>query len=103
MANADVTKTYEGHYEIVSLVGTIDPDGQHHMHISISDADGNVFGGHVFAEHIIYTTGKLRFGMLLTKDSCEQAEIVVGTNDNEHYSRQECPLSGWPELVVTPK
>ena len=57
MANANVTKTYEGHFEIVSLVGTIDPDGQHHLHISISDAEGDVFGGHVFAEHIIYTTG----------------------------------------------
>jgi len=87
MANANVTKTYEGHFEIVSLVGTIDPDGQHHLHISISDAEGDVFGGHVFAEHIIYTT----------------AEIVIGSNDNEHYSRQDCPLSGWPELVVTPK
>ena len=58
MANADLTKTYEGHFEIVSLVGTIDPDGQHHMHIAISDGDGAVHGGHVYSDHIVYTTGK---------------------------------------------
>ena len=58
MANADLTKTYEGHFEIVSLVGTIDPDGQHHMHIAISDADGAVYGGHVYSDHTVYTTGK---------------------------------------------
>ena len=42
----------------MSLVGTIDPDGQHHMHIAISDADGAVHGGHVYSDHIVYTTGK---------------------------------------------
>lgn len=52
------TLPFKGHFEIVSLVGTVDPDGQHHLHISISDADGNVFGGHVLSDHIIYTTGK---------------------------------------------
>jgi len=49
----------KGHFEIVSLVGTLDPDGQHHLHISISDANGNVFGGHVLSDHIVYTTGKM--------------------------------------------
>ena len=28
------------------------------------------------------------------------AEIVIGTNENETYSREDCKLSGWPELVV---
>ena len=49
----------KGHYEIVSLVGTIDPDGQHHLHISISDSEGATFGGHVYSDHIIYTTGNI--------------------------------------------
>ena len=28
------------------------------------------------------------------------AEIVIGTNENETYSREDCKLSGWPELVI---
>ena len=53
----ETTDPVQGHYEIVSLVGTIDPDGQHHLHISISDSEGATFGGHVWSDHIIYTTG----------------------------------------------
>ena len=89
----------KGHYEIVSLVGTIDPDGQHHLHISISDSEGATFGGHVWSDHIIYTTGKFSFFnvWLLVWVS---AEIVIGTNENETYSREGCKLSGWPELVI---
>ena len=48
----------KGNFEIVSLVGTLDPDGQHHLHISISDSSGATFGGHVWSDHIIYTTGR---------------------------------------------
>ena len=59
MANSVTVKTYTGNFEIVSLVGTIDPDGQHHLHISISDSDGNVYGGHVYDNHIVYTTGTI--------------------------------------------
>ena len=53
--------SYQNHQNSIrtlNKVGTIDPDGQHHMHISISDAEGAVHGGHVFSEHIIYTTGE---------------------------------------------
>ena len=32
-------------------------DGGHHLHISISDAEGHVTGGHVLEDHIVYTTG----------------------------------------------
>ena len=28
------------------------------------------------------------------------AEIVIGTNENETYTREDCKLSGWPELVI---
>ena len=41
----------------MSLVGTVDMDGGHHLHISISDAAGHVTGGHVLSDHIVYTTG----------------------------------------------
>jgi len=84
LANADLTRDFSGHFEIVSLVGTIDPDGEHHLHISISDDKGNVFGGHVFSDHIVYTT----------------AEIVIGSAQGLSFSREHCQKSGWPELVV---
>ena len=99
----------KGHYEIVSLVGTIDPDGQHHLHISISDSEGATFGGHVYSDHIIYTTGIFKNEILhkiglnsknVTVINILSAEIVIGTNENETYSREDCELSGWPELVV---
>ena len=36
-----------GKFEIVSLTGTLGCDDKPHVHMSISDADCNVFGGHV--------------------------------------------------------
>lgn len=38
--------------EIVSLVGTLSSVGGHHLHMSLSDKDGHVFGGHVFGKII---------------------------------------------------
>ena len=52
------TKIIDGPLEIVSLVGTI--AGQKaHIHISVSDKDGNVFGGHLMPESIIETTAEI--------------------------------------------
>jgi uncharacterized protein len=47
-------KTYNEHMEIVSLVGTLSSIGGHHLHISLSDKDGRVVGGHVFGECNVY-------------------------------------------------
>ena len=58
IARLTVSKITKNSLITLNKVGTIDPDGQHHMHISISDAEGAVHGGHVFSEHIIYTTGE---------------------------------------------
>ena len=58
IARLTVSKITENSIRTLNKVGTIDPDGQHHMHISISDAEGAVYGGHVFSEQIIYTTGE---------------------------------------------
>src|SRR4030042_3476166 len=48
MANAKVVKTFEGSFEVVSLVGTLEA-GNSHLHIAISDEKGNIFGGHLKA------------------------------------------------------
>src|SRR5690349_8117899 len=44
-----------GHFEIVSLVGTIGNDGCH-LHISLADESGSILGGHVLDGCIVYTT-----------------------------------------------
>lgn len=78
-------KTYEGHFEIVSLVGTLSSGG--HLHMSISDAEGNVFGGHVFGDVIVYTT----------------AEVIVGNCPGAVMNREEDKRTGYKELTVQSK
>lgn len=87
MANSTTVKEYQGHFEIVSLVGTVSDRGSH-LHISISDSEGDVFGGHVFGTGTtIYTT----------------AEIVLGVYPDWEMHREPCVLSGWDELVFASK
>jgi predicted DNA-binding protein with PD1-like motif len=74
---------YRGPYEIVSLVGTIDPHGEH-IHITISDGEGRVFGGHLFPESEVRTT----------------AEFVVLILDDVAFRRGLCAKSGYDELIV---
>uniref|UniRef100_A0A3Q3LFC5 PPC domain-containing protein n=1 Tax=Labrus bergylta TaxID=56723 RepID=A0A3Q3LFC5_9LABR len=50
LANATASNTNEvlhlsGRYEIVSLVGTLNPDA--HLHVCLADAEGGTVGGHV--------------------------------------------------------
>ncbi|NOY99497.1 MAG: DNA-binding protein [Chloroflexi bacterium] len=86
LANRDHHSAYEGHFEIVSLTGTVSTHGSH-LHISISDGDGATIGGHLVEGCAIYTT----------------AEIVIAAFPELVYKREHCPESGYPELVVTPK
>ncbi|WJS83401.1 PPC domain-containing DNA-binding protein [Paracoccus sp. TOH] len=84
-ANRDEASEYRGHFEITALTGTIDPAGQH-LHLTIADAEGRAFGGHLLPGCEIYTT----------------AEIVVLILDDLGFARAPCPLSGHDELIVRP-
>jgi predicted DNA-binding protein with PD1-like motif len=84
MADETITKTYEGTLEIVSLVGTLEA-GNSHLHISISDVGGAVWGGH------------LKKGTLVGVTS----EIVLGELEDTIFTRQLDPETGFEELVVT--
>jgi predicted DNA-binding protein with PD1-like motif len=44
-----------GPLEIISISGSITPDGAH-LHMSVSDSDGRVSGGHVGYQNIVRTT-----------------------------------------------
>ncbi|WP_283179124.1 PPC domain-containing DNA-binding protein [Gemmobacter sp. 24YEA27] len=84
-ANTPAGTLYEGHFEITSLTGTIDPDGEH-LHLTITDGEGRAFGGHLLAESAVYTT----------------AEITVLLLDDLVFTREPCALSGYDELVIHP-
>ena len=82
-ANQPEGTEYRGHYEITSLVGTIDAKAEH-LHLTITDGSGQAFGGHLLPGSAVYTT----------------AEIVVLILDDLVFSRAPCPYSGYDELVV---
>ena len=84
LANRDIYNEYEGHFEIVSITGTVSTNGSH-IHVSISDGDGVTVGGHLVSGCKIYTT----------------AEIVLAVFDDVVYKRELLENdSGYEELVV---
>ena len=83
LAGATSTQTFKGPFEIISLVGTLSPDGVH-LHLSISDEEGSVFGGHLLEGNIIHTT----------------AEIALAVYDDIVFTRPKDPDTGYGELKV---
>lgn len=86
LANRECYSEYEGHFEIVSMTGTVSVHGSH-LHISISDGDGRTIGGHLVSGCKIYTT----------------AEMVLGIFEDVVYKRVYAEDSGYEELVVKPQ
>lgn len=82
-ANREQYSIFDGHFEIVSMTGTVSIYGSH-LHISISDKNGKTIGGHLVPGCKIYTT----------------AEMVIGTFEDEIYKREFAEDSGYEELVV---
>jgi len=83
LANRDFDSEYDGHFEIVSITGTVSTHGSH-LHIAISDGDGTTIGGHLESGCRIYTT----------------AEIVIAAFHDVIYQREFTEDSGYDELVV---
>jgi uncharacterized protein len=87
LANREHYSQYDGHFEIVSVTGTVSVHGSH-IHISISDGDGVTIGGHLVPGCLIYTT----------------AEIVLAVFDDVVYKRELLENdSGYEELVAYKK
>ena len=84
LANRSFYNEYEGHFEIVSMTGTVSTNGSH-IHVSISDGDGVTIGGHLVSGCKIYTT----------------AEIVLAVFEDVVYRRELLENdSGYEELVI---
>ncbi len=71
--------TFEGAYEIVSLMGnvsTMKGETYLHLHMSAGDSEGKVFGGHLNEATVSAT-----------------AEIIIDIIDDE-VDREVCPVTG---------
>ena len=87
LANQNSYNEYDGHFEIVSITGTVSIHGSH-IHISISDGEGKAIGGHLVSGCKIYTT----------------AEIVIAEFEDVVYTRELYENdSGYEELSVKKK
>ncbi len=72
--------------EILSLAGTLSPDGLH-VHVALARRDGAVVGGHLVSGCTIHTT----------------AELVIGELTDLEFRRPLDPATGYGELSVGPR
>jgi len=82
-ANQSEGSKGSGHFEIVSLTGTVSVNGSH-VHVSISDSTGKTIGGHLLEGNFIYTT----------------AEIVIQESEDFVFTREKDGSTAWEELQV---
>ncbi len=85
-ANQQQGTKQNGHFEIVSLTGTVSVNGSH-LHMSVSDTTGYTVGGHLLDNNLIYTT----------------AEIVIGEGKQFIFTREKDGTTAWEELQVKKK
>jgi uncharacterized protein len=82
-AGAEAPTELRGDLEILTLAGSISPDGAH-LHMSVADAHGQVFGGHVARGCNVRTT----------------AELLLALLPEHRFSRELDPDTGFMELVI---
>lgn len=83
-AGQDQTALLNGIYEVISLNGTLELAGEH-LHLSLSDPQGAMLGGHMMPGCTVRTT----------------LELVIGELTSVAFSRQPCAVSGYDELVIS--
>jgi predicted DNA-binding protein with PD1-like motif len=86
LADQNHSTDFPGKHEIVSLGGTLSPEGLH-LHMAASDETGRTVGGHLVEGNIVYTT----------------AEIVVGVFSELRFHRVLDRRTGSRELRVERK
>lgn len=77
-------RNIEGHYEIVSLNGTVSAR-RCHLHIALSAEDLSTIGGHLCPGCIINTT----------------CELVIAELPGISYDMEQDPETGYDELIFT--
>jgi predicted DNA-binding protein with PD1-like motif len=86
LAGATQATAIRGELEILSLSGTLSPDGSH-LHIAVAGSSGAVIGGHLCAGSLVRTT----------------AELVIGLLPQWRFSRELDPATGYAELRISPQ
>src|SRR5688572_980891 len=82
-ANQNAGQKASGHFEILSLSGTLSIHGSR-IHICIADENGKTIGGHLLEDNIVYTT----------------AEIIIQQSDNFIFLREPDSTTSFNELVI---
>jgi uncharacterized protein len=82
-AGAEQATGLRGDLEILTLAGSRSPSGAH-LHMSVSDAEGKVFGGHVAPGCIVRTT----------------AEVLLVLLPQHRFSREPDAATGFAELLI---
>jgi predicted DNA-binding protein with PD1-like motif len=85
-AGRDALHRLTGDLEILTLAGTLASGGSH-LHASLADADGRVFGGHVGPGCIVRTT----------------AEVLLAVLDDVTFAREPDAATGYAELAIRPR
>ncbi len=85
-ANASSATTLPGDFELLTLSGSVAP-GAAHLHMTVADQHGQVFGGHVTEGNIVRTT----------------AEILLAWLPAHTLERAHDPATGFDELTVRPR
>jgi predicted DNA-binding protein with PD1-like motif len=83
LAGRALPDEFEGDLELLTLSGSLSPDGSH-LHMSVSDATGRVLGGHVAQGCVVRTT----------------AEVMVVALPGWSFARESDPVTGFQELVI---
>jgi len=85
-ANQPEAHIHTGHFEIVSITGTVEESGEH-VHLSIATGQGTMIGGHLMTGCKIYTTSEVTLAEL------------VGVRFARETDKEG---SGWDELKIYP-
>ena len=75
-----------GPWEVLSIAGSITPDGAH-LHMAVSNGDGRVVGGHVGYGNVVRTT----------------MEVLLVLVPAWSLGREHDAATGFKELVVRPR
>lgn len=83
LADESQSLSLAGPLEILTLAGTLTP-AHVHLHISVADKNGDVYGGHLMEGTVVsYTT-----------------ELCLASYENLSFKRELDPETGFDELVV---